>query len=112
MNDRSIIDLAKQGVPPRDICHQLQIDAGVVYARLRAARKRGEDIPLFTTRPGEGKRAVTDRHVLLPVRLHGLLLKEAERRGETPSDTAQRLLENGLLRTTRHQASALDRSEA
>src|SRR5690606_33277576 len=42
------IRLAKRGIPPKEIASRLGMTQGSVIVTLSLARKRGEDIPLFT----------------------------------------------------------------
>lgn len=103
-----IIELAKGGMQPRDIAHKLNLNGSTVHSALRYARLKGERIPLFQTSAAgssaepalgmEAVAAVEAKSIVLPNRLHSLLAREAERRGKTPSETAQRLLEDALLR--------------
>ena len=107
-----IIELAKQRVLPKDIAEQLGVERGTVYEAIRLARRRGEEIPAFRTwKPeqpfsaGSQKQAEPEtppassltRQIVIPNRLHALLHSEAERRGKSPVELAQRLLEDALL---------------
>lgn len=112
---KEAIRLAKEGIAPCDIAHRLGIAKTSVHSALRYARTKGEDIPLFSTRPpaagASDKNGATTKpeadtapssggplpHIVVPNRLYALLAREAERRGKTPVETAQRLLEDALL---------------
>tara|TARA_R110002074_G_C12477019_1_gene660639 strand:- start:1189 stop:1557 length:369 start_codon:yes stop_codon:yes gene_type:complete len=110
-----IIKLAKQRVLPKDIAEQLGVERGTVYEVIRLARRSGEDIPPFRTwKPEQATGTVADtqsdqaeseapptssltRQIVIPNRLHALLHSEAERRGKSPVELAQKLLEDALL---------------
>lgn len=49
--DRMIVALADEGVRPAEIAQKLEISAGIVYSALRAARRNGAPIPLFSRGP-------------------------------------------------------------
>lgn len=104
-----IVGLAKQRVRPVAIASQLGIHPNTVYEAIRKARKRGEDIETFAKgREGEADAEtispITPRHLLIPMRLHGLLQQRATERGMTTSEYGQHLLEKALLGTVvRHE---------
>lgn len=103
-----VVALALDRVPPRDIAAQFNVPPETIYGMLRNARSKGADIPNFnTSRPCRKpalvgvdlalKADVTTYSLVIPNRLQSLLAREAERRGRTVTETAQRLLENALL---------------
>lgn len=98
---RMMIAYAKEGMAPRDIAHKVDVDQSAVYSALRYARSKGEDIPYFSTRPAEksagAKAAPTVAEIVVPLRLHSLLAREAAKRGTTERELAQRILETALL---------------
>lgn len=111
-----IVELAKQRVLPKDIVEQLGVERGTVYEAIRLARRRGWDIPPFRTwKPeqplSDGSETQAEpeippsssltRQIVIPIRLHALLQSEAERRGKSPVELAQRLLEDALLGAVR-----------
>lgn len=94
------VRLAKSGVRPKRIAQKLNMHPGTVYAAIRRARLEGENIPEFSkSRLADQPTAeVHDaQSVTVPLRLHSLLATEAERRGMTNTELAQRLLEDALL---------------
>lgn len=108
-----IVNLATQRIRPGQIAQRLNIDADVVYAQIRKARKIGIDIPHFSRRApskdiaakasGVPAAPVNSTAIVIPNRLHSLLASEAERCGKTQSELAENLLEAGLLnRVSRH----------
>ncbi|MDF3420177.1 helix-turn-helix domain-containing protein [Sulfitobacter sp. KE29] len=105
LQDR-IVKLAKEGKRPKEIMGLVGTHENTVYDAIRAARKKGADIPLFSNSrtPKPLKEADRQQHyVVLPDRLHSLLQAEARRRNLTLTEAAQRLLENDLLGTvSRH----------
>ena len=99
-----IIDLARSNVRPCDIAKTMGIDVGKVYSAIRNARSKGTDIPYFRRFAPSADPATAARPLSVPLRLFGLLEAEAARRGKTPSETAQQLLEDALLKSwDRHQ---------
>lgn len=107
-----IVSLALQRVPPKVIAQRLRVHPNTVYQRIREARQTGEVIPSFKTpsmieaakarpsaRPEEAKASPSTKHIVVSVRLYSLLTTEAARRGLTPTEAAQRLLEKALLGT-------------
>jgi transposase-like protein len=101
-----IVSLAKARVRPTSIANQLGVHPNTVYEAIRKARKSGEAIETFAKGPeentgatGEAISHVTPRHLLIPMRLHSLLVQRASERGMTPSEYGQHLLEAALLGT-------------
>jgi hypothetical protein len=98
---KDIIALAKTGLAPRDIALKVGVEPTTVHSALRYARLKGHNIPLFSTNsapiPPEDQGA-SQKMLVVPIRLHTLLTREAERRGKTPAELAQGFLEAGLLR--------------
>lgn len=93
-----IIAMAKCRIPPTSISAQLGVKIDKVYSTLRRARSDGENIPFFRTRNNPPpERAPASPHIVIPVRLHSLLVAEAERREKTTNETAMLLLERALL---------------
>lgn len=98
-NSRQIVAKAKQGIPPQAIAAELKVTPNTVYNAIKVARQRGEIIPFFKQgRPVETQVSLPDHHVVVPVRLYGLLCSHADRRGRTPQEAAQHILENALLK--------------
>ncbi len=100
VNRAAVISLAKGGTRPKAIARQLSCHPNTVYECIRAARKRGENIPPF----GKGvlpetpqPEAPSVRQIVVPVRLFSLLEKHAERKGVSITEAARRLLEDALL---------------
>lgn len=97
-----IVKLAKEGTRPKDIIGLTGAHENTVYGAIRAARKKGEDIPHFSNTQASRTAAEAphpEHYVVLPSRLHSLLLAEAQRRNLTITEAAQRLLEHALLGT-------------
>ncbi|MBM2294674.1 helix-turn-helix domain-containing protein [Sulfitobacter pseudonitzschiae] len=96
-----ILVMAKKRTPPKQIASTLRIHPNTVYQAIRDARRRGHDIPQFKTtrKPKAVDVVLPTKQIVLPLRLHSLLAAEAERRGQTPTEAAQRLLEAALLGT-------------
>ena len=97
-----IVSLAKEGKRPKEIMGLTGAHENTVYGAIRAARKKGADIPHFSSSrtaavPAEAARP--EHYVVLPSRLHSLLQAEAQRRNLTMTEAAQRLLESALLGT-------------
>ena len=93
-----IIDLATRRIAPTTIAARLGVKIDKVYSCIRRARSDGANIPYFRTRNNPPpERAPASPHIVIPLRLHSLLLAEAERRERTPNETAQLLLERALL---------------
>lgn len=105
LQDR-IVMLAKEGKRPKEIIGLTGAHENTVYGAIRAARKKGADIPHFSnsrTAAVPAQAARPEHYVVLPSRLHSLLQAEAQRRNLTLTEAAQRLLENALLGTvSRH----------
>ena len=112
MKSRSaeIVSLALLRVPPKMIAQQLSVHPNTVYQRIREARRAGEVIPAFKTtskpeaagdapQPAAVETAPLTKQIVVSIRLYSLLMIEAERRGLTPTEAAQRLLEKALLGT-------------
>lgn len=104
-NHQQIVTLAKDRIRPMEIAQRLKLHPNTVYDAISKARRRGEDIPRFS----KGKvpqvlppDAPSLRHIAVPVRLFSLLEKQAERKGVTPTEAAQRLLEDALLMGVNH----------
>lgn len=108
MLDRAkIIRLAKEGNRPKAIAHALGHHPNTIYDVLRAARRKGDPIPLFSTAKVKETETPVEtpvpRQIIVPLRLFSMLQAEADRRGKTTTETAQRLLEDALLgRAVRH----------
>ncbi|PIE13800.1 MAG: hypothetical protein CSA70_03535 [Rhodobacterales bacterium] len=79
----------------------LNCDVDKVYSAIRWARTNGEDIPHFRKVKAEAK-SLPASALVINARLNSLLLREAERRGLSRSEMAQKLLENALLKTVGH----------
>lgn len=97
-----IVKFAKEGKRPKEIMGLTGAHEHIVYGAIRAARKKGADIPHFSSnrKPSVSAKADgPDHYVVLPSRLHSLLQAEAQRRNLTLTEAAQRLLENALLGT-------------
>lgn len=114
MTNRSaeIVSLALQRVPPKVIAQRLCVHPNTVYQRIRKARQAGEVIPTFkakpkgpaveaepSERPEKAETSPSTKQIVVSVRLYSLLTTEAARRGLTPTEAAQRLLEKALLGT-------------
>ena len=112
MKSRSaeIVSLALLRVPPKMIAQQLSVHPNTVYQRIREARRAGEVIPAFKTtskpevvlnapQPEQIDTGPLTKQIVVSMRLYSLLTTEAERRGLTPTEAAQRLLEKALLGT-------------
>lgn len=112
VDSEKVVKLALSRVVPRDIAAQFNVPVETIYGVLKKARSDGANIPSFLncasvsgSVPAEKvvgvdlavKADVTVHSMVIPNRLHSLLVREAERRGKTPAETAQRLLEDGLL---------------
>lgn len=102
-----IAELARKGMRPGDISRKLEIAVDKVYYSIKRSRKAGVKIPLFgaAQRLDPAKERMkaerSTRHVAVPGRVFSLLEREAARQGKTPTETAQRLLEDALLGTVR-----------
>ena len=99
-NNPRIVEMAIQRIPPREIASQLNLHVDDVYSRIRAARREGHDIPHFNAKTPVAKTEAAASglpQIVIPNRLHALLVREADRRGKSPAETAQRLLEDALL---------------
>lgn len=48
-NRNAVLNLAIQGIPPREIAEQVPLTIGTIYGYLREARETGLDIPKFKT---------------------------------------------------------------
>lgn len=94
---KEIVAHAKAGMAPRDIAKKVNVDQTAVYSALKYARSKGHKIPLFCTKPAGEADVNPMAQIVVPNRLHALLLSEADRRGKTPTELAQRILEAGLL---------------
>lgn len=90
-----IIDLAKKRIPPTQIAKLVKCSQDKVYSEIRKARTRGEVIPYFRAIAKAPKR--TGSTIVLPDRLHSLLIRYAEAHEMTPGEAAASLLEAGLL---------------
>jgi len=86
---RRIIDLAKEGKPPRSIAAELQLDTGDVTAIICKARNAGQDIPRF--RKPNGWRE-PENTVLFPSEVLARLYPHARRRGCTSNELARRIV--------------------
>lgn len=94
-----VIKLAKEGVPPRDIAGTECVSQDKIYYILREARKRGETIPYFSTRPDPNRAAVEPpKQIVIGLRLHRMLETVARKRGVSPNELARDLIETALLR--------------
>jgi len=111
---KKVVDLAIARVKPAEIAQRLQIAPGQVHGFIQYARRTGVEIPRFSTAPGRENSdekptprggtpdkgtASRSEHLAMPVRVMGLLRKQAERRGLTPSELAQRIIEREVLKT-------------
>jgi transposase len=107
-----IVSLALQRVPPKVIAQRLCVHPNTVYQRIREARQAGEVIPTFKAaskgaaggsehveRSQKTEASPSTKQIVVSVRLYSLLTTEADRRGLTPTEAAQRLLEKALLGT-------------
>ena len=90
-----IVELAKNGIPPRQIAPMVRCKPDRVYSEIRKARSRGEDIPFFRTMSGPRECAASS--VVLPNRIVALLTGYAEARQMTTGEAASSLLEAALL---------------
>jgi hypothetical protein len=102
----TIVSLAEGRTRPTDIARKLNIHPNTVYEVIRQARKSGKKIPTFSKGKAVGDDAasevispITPHHLLIPMRLHSLLVQRAGERGMTPSEYGQHLLERALLGT-------------
>lgn len=93
-----VIDLAKQGVPPRDIAGIENVDQSRIYTILRQARAKGVEVPYFRAMPTTGGSSEPPKQIVLGLRLHRMLEFAAEKRGVCPNELARDLLEAALLR--------------
>ena len=102
-NSAKIVALAMQRMPPKDIALRLNVHPNTVYLRIRQARQAGKVIPAFNAHSpspsGEPETSGSTKQLVVSMRLYSLLVTEAERRGLTPTEAAQRLLEKALLGT-------------
>lgn len=101
-----VVSLAMARMRPQDIALKLNVSRTTVYAHIREARLAGADIPAFPNgRKGPAENAgapppvAQQRHLVVPMRLHSLLVQRAEERGVTPTELAQKMLEKELLGT-------------
>lgn len=85
-----IIEMAKAGVQPREIAHDLGIEANAVSCILWYERQKGADIPRFRSGPwiGQSRLVVNDPGG----RLRRGLSDAAGMRGLTEPELARRLL--------------------
>ncbi|WP_296763052.1 hypothetical protein [Sediminimonas sp.] len=89
-----ILDLARQGHPPREISEMLGLGGKTVSDLLSRERRKGADIPFFKTGPTAGR----TRFVILdpPDGLRDALIPHAEARGITVSELAGALLQTAV----------------
>lgn len=108
VNTDKVIAMAVDRIPPRDIAAKFDVPVDTVYGLIRKARSSGTHIPHFNAGKPEPKLAivgvdharvvdVTSYNLVIPNRLHSLLDSEALRRGKTPAELAQHILETALL---------------
>lgn len=88
-NRAHVINLAKQGIPPREITKLVPLQIGTIYEYIRIARSEGHDIPLFKLKSGapEGPRVTLCSAVVERLEPH------AESRGITLKALIYALLE-------------------
>lgn len=91
--DRKIAELARQGVPPREIAAEVGLASSTVSDILRRLRREGENIPRFTG----GRPQASGCTVRLDPVLIASLEWAAERRGMTRDELLERLVEGCLF---------------
>lgn len=104
--DKRVIAHAKSGTPPRFIAGLENVAQSKIYAILKAARARGEEVPLFRNTGGVTNTVNVSRgHVERPtqlvigLRLMGLLESAASRKGVSPQQLGRDIIEAKLLDT-------------
>jgi hypothetical protein len=94
------IAMRVDGQGPKDIADALSVPLTSVHGWIKQERGKGVEFPPLGTQSANKAQAesVLTPSIVVPLRLHRLLSASAERSGSTPSELAQRLLENALLK--------------
>lgn len=85
------VEMARQGVPPRQIASRLSLRAGTVRSYISKARRAGEDIPLFPT--GRPDTCTCGHSLAIEQEFMARLAPHAHSRGMTVRVLARLLLE-------------------
>jgi hypothetical protein len=95
-----VVTLRGEGRTPTQIAEALFVPISTVHSWIKKARKDGIEFPdLPSKRRDEDQALIAKSHcIVVPVRLHALLVSTAEKRGSTPAELVQRVLENALLK--------------
>jgi hypothetical protein len=99
-NKDKVIAMRADNVPPMKIAHTLSVPVSTVHSWIKKARANGTVFPALPSQRADEDQALLakENSIVVPIRLHSLLVRSAEQSGFTPSELARRLLEDALLK--------------